>query len=89
VLRSKKNKSSKSPLPFDGRKYRLVIFSMALILGAFGLTALNPVLATLFPEFITGIISLNFLYMGGNVSNKWVLNKAGKLTLPPEDKPKE
>ena len=76
-----KSKTSKVP---DGRKYRLAIISLLIVLAGFGLAALNPVLATVLPELITGVLGINIVYNGGNVGNKLVTKKKNK-NLPPSE----
>ena len=58
-----------------GRKYRLALISLLILLAGFGVSAVNPVLASLYPQLITGVISVLFVYCGGNVANKIVLKK--------------
>lgn len=74
----KKIDPSKTP---DGRKYRLAIISMFVLLGGFGLAGLNPAFAAVYAELVTAILGINALYYGGNVGNKWVIGKSGGLSL--------
>lgn len=67
----------------DGRKYRLAIISMFILLGGFGLAGLNPAFAAIYTELITAILGINALYYGGNVGNKWVIGKSGRLSIDP------
>jgi hypothetical protein len=82
-----KSKTDKAP---DGRKYRMGILMMLVLLGGFALAGVNPVLASLYPELITGLGIIYLTYCGGNVGNKWVLGKKGGLTMNSEPpKPEE
>jgi hypothetical protein len=62
----------RSDKPLDGRKYRMGIIMMFVLLAGFGLAGLNPVLTSLYTELITGCSLLYFTYCSGNVSNKLV-----------------
>lgn len=73
-------KKDPNKLP-DGRKFRLALISIMLLTAAFAMAAINPVLATALPDFITGLIGLNLVYNGGNVGNKWMLGKKGGVQL--------
>ena len=65
--------------PSDGRKYRMAMwFSFFLLIGIF-LAGKNEVMSDLYSEFITGLGMLYFVYCSGNVGNKWILGKHGKL----------
>ena len=61
--------------PLDGRKYRLGIIMMLVFLGGFALTGINPVLATVYAELVTGCGIIYLTYCGHNVGNKWVLGR--------------
>lgn len=78
MFKSKQNK------PPDGRKYRMGIIMMLVLLGSFALAGVNPVLAAVYPELITGLGIIYLTYCGGNVGNKWVLGKKGGLTMESE-----
>lgn len=75
-----KRRKTKQLLP-DGRKYRLVIISLFVLLGGFALAGLNPTFAAVYAELVAAILGLNALYYSGNVGNKWVVGKAGGLTM--------
>ncbi len=69
----------------NGRKYRMTLIAMLIILAGYGLTVLNPVLQTSYAELAGGIVGLVLVYCGGNVSNKFVLTRPGRE--PPPDVP--
>lgn len=76
----------KNKLP-DGRKYRLTIMTMLILLAAFGVAGLNPALAALYPQLVTALLGLVFVYCGGNIGNKFVSKNGGppvkqKLSQP-------
>lgn len=82
----------KAQLPPDGRKYRMGILFAFLMLAGLGVACMNEVASDLYSEFLTGLGMLYFVYNSGNVGNKWVLGKHGKLMArvgdlqdPPEE----
>lgn len=85
-----KQKQDKLP---DGRKYRLAVIMMLVMLVGFGLAGLNPVMSALYPQLLTGLTAIYFTFCGGNIGSKWVTGKNGDLQIsgggqqkPPEDK---
>lgn len=73
----------------NGRKYKLTLISLLLLVAGFTLTTVNPLLAKVYAEFTGGIIGILLVYCGGNVSNKWVLGKAQGASVddPPASPP--
>ncbi len=69
----------------NGRKYRMTQLGILVLLVGFGASTLNPVLATLYPQLVTGVLGLIVIYHGGNVGNKWVV---GKTNPSSEEEPK-
>jgi len=69
----------------NGRKYKLALIVMTLLLSAFGLVALAPSLGRMFPELATALVSTLLVYCGGNVGNKWVSGKASPEEVLPEE----
>jgi len=75
----------------DGRKYRMGIIMMMVMLVGFGLAGLNPVYVSLFPSLLTGLSAIYFTFCGGNIGSKWVTGKKDGFQIegggkPPEDK---
>ena len=82
LSRNKNSVRAESKALSDGRKYRLALtFAAIMILGLLLSTAI-PAIETLYGEFVTSLVALYLAYCGGNVSNKWVLGKHGKLSDP-------
>lgn len=50
-----------------------------LMLAGLGVASMNAVMVDLYSEFLTGISIIYFTFCSGNVGNKWVLGKHGKL----------
>ena len=68
----------------DGRKYRMGITMMLVMIASFGLAGLNPMLAKLFPDFLTGLAMIYVTYCGGNIGKHWVNGKKEEpAQLPP------
>jgi threonine/homoserine/homoserine lactone efflux protein len=70
-----RKKAPKPVFPPDGRKYKLALIVMAIMLGAFALCTVNPVLLKALDSFLAGLGTIYLLYCGGNVTTKWVANK--------------
>ena len=68
-------------LPPDGRKYRLSILCLLIILAGFGVSTLSPVLAGLFSELVAAVLGILFVYSGGNVAKTWAVGKKDGLTV--------
>ena len=62
----------------DGRKFRLAILSLVILVIMILLSIPNPGITGLISELITGILGINIIYNGGNVTNKWVIKKEEK-----------
>ncbi len=71
----------KSNQPPDGRKYRLSLISLLVILTAFGIAILNPVFVGLYSELVAGVLAILFVYCGGNVGKSWAVGKKDGLTV--------
>lgn len=52
----------------DGRKYRMSIICLLLILVGYIAGSINPVFSAGYEEFITGILGVLFTYCTGNVA---------------------
>ena len=79
LSRNKDSVRAESKTILDGRKYRLALtFAGVMILGLL-LSTTIPAVETLYGEFVTSLVALYLAYCGGNVSNKWVLGKYGKV----------
>lgn len=65
----------------DGRKYRLAIICLLVLLAGFGVAMLSPVFANLFSELVTAVLGILFVYNSGNVANKWAVGKKGGLIV--------
>jgi hypothetical protein len=63
----------------DGRKYKMSIFAMFIMLVTFVFTGYNELVKETYTELLMGLSSLYAVYCGSNVGNKWVLGKHGKL----------
>lgn len=71
----------------DGRKYRMAIICLLVLLAGFALAGVNPVFAKLYAELITAVLGVQAVYSGLNVANKYAISKKGDLT-PPQAQPK-
>lgn len=67
----------------NGRKYRGMMVVFFVLLGGFALSTMNPILATLFPELIGGVLVAYGIYCGGNVASKFTINKLISKDTPP------
>jgi len=74
-------KKIKTPSIPDGRKYRMSIICLFVLLAGFGVAGLNPVFVKLYSELITAVLGVLFVYCGGNVANKWSIGKKDGLTV--------
>lgn len=72
-------KKKKDNVPLDGRKYRMGMIFAFLMLAGLGIAGMNAVVSDMYSEFLTGLGMLYFVFCSGNVGNKWVLGKHGKL----------
>lgn len=63
----------------DGRKYRLALIFAGIMALGLGLASQNSMMQEMYSEFLTGISVIYISYCGGNVGNKWVWGKHGKL----------
>jgi len=73
----------------NGRKYKLALITMTLLLAAFGLVALVPTLERMFPDLATALVGTLLVYCGGNVGNKFVTGKGIKFVATGEDESKQ
>ena len=80
LLRRRK-KVPTAPGIADGRKYRLALICLLVLLAGFGVGGLSPVFVKLYPDLITAVLGVLFLYCGGNVANKWSVGKKDGLTV--------
>ena len=62
----------KNSIP-SGRKYRLSILCILVILAGWFGGGINPVFSAGYEEMIAGILGVLFTYCGGNVANKWAV----------------
>lgn len=72
-------KRNKQSGPQDGRKYRLALIFAGVMFLAYAISGSNVALQSMFSQLITGIGALYLTYCTGNISNKHILGKHGKL----------
>lgn len=65
----------------DGRKYRLAIISLVIVLTGFGVACINPILAKLYSELVAAVLGILFVYSGGNVAKEWANGKKERTVL--------
>lgn len=64
----------------DGRKYRMSVLFAAILFTAFLVVCTNPIaFGSLYTQLITALITILTIFCGGNIYNKHVLGKHGKL----------
>ena len=68
-----------------GRKFKLAIICLVILLAGFGIAGIAPAFAALYSELITAVLGTLFIYSGGNVAGKWAIGKKESLTLKGED----
>ena len=71
---------------YSGRKYRLSLIALSVMLGGFMIVPFNTVLQSAYSELITGVIGVLVLYFGGNNASKYIATKYGEIVDPPQDK---
>lgn len=69
----------------DGRKYRMAMILILVILAAFALCIMNPVLASVFGEVVGGLVGIYIVYCGGNIGSKIALGKYQGATIETEE----
>lgn len=65
----------------NGRKFKLTLLTLFLATAGFAVTAVVPVLASVYSELVSGLIGILLVYAGGNVGAKF----AGKGAKLPSD----
>lgn len=68
--------------PYRSRKLWLVVWTQALVLGAFVYAARSPSAAALLPAAVGGLVTLAGLYAAGNVASRHVDAKARREVEP-------
>ena len=67
---------SKDPRKWKSRKLQMALLALCLITVAFfareGLASLEAI----YSQYVAGVLGVLTLYLGGNVSNKYVVSKA-------------
>ena len=64
-----------------GRKYRLSLICLILILAGCSLATINPAFMSILPTYISGILAVLALYNTGNVASTWANGKSGQITV--------
>ena len=71
---------------FKSRKLLLCILGIVIITGITCLSILYPTLSNVLPTFSGSIIAIISLYLTGNITNKYVINKTQPTLLLKNDK---
>lgn len=77
-------KGQNEKLP-DGRKYKLALICLIVLLAGFALASSNPIFVKLYPDLVTAVLGIMFIYSGGNVANKWSIGTKKSLSIASEN----
>lgn len=72
-----KGRLKQKPDTPNGRKYKLALISLLVVVAGFAIIAMDPttMMISLYEKLLWGIFGVNSSYYGGNVANKWVTKK--------------